>query len=114
LAHSLEDVLLSFGHQVCVAYDGRTALELVQGRRPDIVIADINMPELDGLGLARSIRRLPQGGGAHLIALTGNVDTEDALKSRDAGFGAHLAKPVNVDKLEALIKSFMGDNSLRN
>jgi CheY-like chemotaxis protein len=107
-ANGLAELLELSGHRVSVAFDGLAALKLFEVEHPDIVIADINMPELDGHSLARSLKRLPGGGTTHLIALTGKLQTTDALESKAAGFGAHLPKPVNVDKLEALIESFLG------
>lgn len=73
--------------------------------RPDIVLLDIGLPQLNGFDACRRIREQPWGRPMVLIALTGWGQDEDRRKSREAGFDAHLVKPVDYDALTALIVS---------
>jgi len=61
------------------------------------------MPKMDGYETARRFRQLPDGGDALLVALTGWGQAEDRRRTRDAGFDEHLAKPVGLGLLEAVL-----------
>jgi CheY-like chemotaxis protein len=90
------------GHHVSVAYDGLTGLQAAQNIRPDVFILDIGLPGIDGYELAR---RLRTEGFAEvlIIALSGYAQEGDRVRSREAGFDHHFAKPVDVDSLAQLI-----------
>ena len=90
-------------HDVQVAYDGLSALELAQGHRPEVVLLDIGLPGRDGYEVAREIRRDPELGGIVLVALTGYGQEEDKRRAREAGFDHHLTKPVKPEELEEII-----------
>ena len=74
--------------------------------QPDIVLLDIGMPIVDGYTAARAIRRDSNGGGPFLVAMTGWGQSEDKRRAVDAGFDAHLVKPVSIDSLLELFSSF--------
>src|SRR5215831_5663128 len=65
--------------------------------RPDIILCDIGLPEMDGYAVARALRADPGLGGVSLLATTGYARPEDIAKSKEAGFDTHLAKPPNID-----------------
>ena len=90
------------GHEVETAYSGPAALEKAQRFRPEIVLLDLGMPGMDGYEVARRLRASPQGRRLVLVAQTGWSQEEDRRRSREAGFDAHLAKPVDVHKLAQL------------
>ena len=70
-----------------------------------MVLLDIGLPLLDGYEVCRRIRQQPWGSGMVLVALTGWGQDEDRHKTRDAGFDAHLVKPVNYDELMAMLEA---------
>ncbi|MDQ3034512.1 MAG: PAS domain S-box protein [Myxococcota bacterium] len=104
-AEILASALSMFGHRVEVAYDGRTGIETARAARPDIVISDIGLPGgVDGYEVARTLRSDPALGSVFLIALSGYCRAEDRARSRDAGFDAHLAKPISLEELESFLE----------
>ena len=100
-AELLAEVLRRRGHIVEVAHDGPSALLLVDRFRPEIALLDIGLPVMDGYELAR--RLASQLGALRLIALTGYGQPVDRERAREAGFHAHLIKPVDHDELEAAL-----------
>ena len=102
-ADSLAMLLEMNGHQVIRAYDGRSAVELAARHRPEVLLLDIGMPELDGYEVARRIRELPWGADAMLIALTGWGHEQDERRAHAAGFDAHVVKPAKKDVLNQLL-----------
>lgn len=105
-AESLSILLQMRGHEVRTAYDGETGLRIAGEFSPDIVLLDIGLPRLSGLEAAQ---RLRQDLGLHdalLIAMTGYGQEEDKRRSREAGFNAHLVKPVDFGELRALLERF--------
>jgi signal transduction histidine kinase/CheY-like chemotaxis protein len=93
------------GHEVHSAADGHQAFALARQTLPDVAILDIGMPGLNGNELAAMIRATEWGGGVTLIALTGWGQAEDRARSSAAGFDHHLTKPVDFDRLNALLSA---------
>ncbi|MDX2081226.1 MAG: ATP-binding protein [Terrimicrobiaceae bacterium] len=102
-ANSLAAILRAAGHNVCVAYDGRSALDCATAFCPHIAILDIGMPRLNGHDLARAIRTLPWGKTCTLIAITGWGQATDRELAANAGFDHHLVKPVDVNALQSIL-----------
>jgi CheY-like chemotaxis protein len=98
----LSQLLTRRGHEVRTAYDGRAGLQAAHEFKPDVLILDIGLPEMDGYELGR---RLRQEGftGALMIALSGYAQEQDQAQARAAGFGQHFAKPVDIDELARLL-----------
>jgi len=96
-------MLLSFeGHEICEAPDGARGVELAQCVRPEVALIDIGLPDLSGHEVARQIRAALKD-DVVLLAVTGYGQPEDQRRALDAGFDAHLVKPVTLDQLnEAL------------
>jgi len=88
---------------VVAAGSGREALGLFETFEPDAVLLDIGMPGMDGYEVARRIRAMPAGRATQIIALTGWGQQEDIRRSIQAGFDHHMVKPLDVEKLRALI-----------
>ncbi len=103
-AELLAEVLQSQGHATRVAYDASTALTLAPEFAPDVALLDLGLPEMDGYELARRIREAPWSGGLRLIALTGYGQSSDRRRSSEAGFDAHLVKPVDLDVILAAVE----------
>ena len=101
-ADSLSMLLRSFGHEVKVAYDGLEAVGAAIAFRPDVALMDIGLPKLYGYDAAKRIREA-LGPGVLLIAITGWGQDDDRRKSHEAGFDHHLTKPVDFNRLLALM-----------
>ena len=98
-AESLAVFLQNAGHQARVATDAHMALEQAAAQRPEVVILDIGLPEMDGYELARRLRATPATGHATFVALTGYGQEQDKLRSIAAGFDHHCVKPANLPQL---------------
>ncbi|MCC2669478.1 MAG: domain S-box [Armatimonadetes bacterium] len=110
-ADTLCDLLTIYDYQVEVAYSGPDALESARRFRPDIVLCDIGLPEMDGYAVARELRRQPATARIRLIAVTGYGQEEDIRRTREAGFSHHLTKPVDPDRLCGLLTQLSLDPS---
>jgi CheY-like chemotaxis protein len=91
------------GHEVAAAEDAPAALELIEFQRPDIALVDIGLPTFDGYEVARRIRANPVTRDIFLVALTGYGLPEDQRLAAEAGFDAHLVKPIDLEKLSSLL-----------
>lgn len=100
---TLRRLLELAGHEVQVAYTGLEGLRLAESWRPDYVLCDIGLPELDGYHVADELRRKPRTASAHLIAITGYGSPEDHERSRRHGFERHFTKPVDPMMLLSLL-----------
>jgi CheY-like chemotaxis protein len=96
------------GHTVIEAVDGRTGVEAILAQRPDVALIDIGLPEIDGYEVARSVRARQNPPVTYLVALTGYGQADDKRRAREAGFDAHLIKPVTPEDLEAAIAAADG------
>ncbi|HEY3066415.1 MAG TPA: ATP-binding protein [Methylomirabilota bacterium] len=99
----LQFMLETEGARVSTAASGLEAVAVVASVRPEIVLCDIGLPDIDGLEVARRLRRRTDFDRMRLIALTGYGQSEDVRQALDAGFEAHLTKPINLDELLALL-----------
>ena len=104
-AHSLALLVEALGHEAKIAHNGVQALGIAHEFRPHVAMLDIGMPGLDGHDLARRIRAEPWGNDVVLVAVSGWGEPEDKELSREAGFNLHLAKPVELQTLEALLST---------
>ena len=96
---TLADMLELQGHSVRVARNGQSGLDLARDLRPDVVLCDIGLPDLDGYEVARALRRDEALRTTRLIALSGFAQPEDRRRAREAGFDDHIAKPPDPDQL---------------
>jgi CheY-like chemotaxis protein len=101
-ARSLALLLELMGHTVDTAHDGLEAVEKAATLRVDVILLDIGMPRLNGFEAARRIRKQQQE-GLRLVALTGWGQEEDRRHSEEAGFDAHLVKPIDLAALTKLL-----------
>jgi CheY-like chemotaxis protein len=92
------------GHRVTAAATGPHGLELAHAQPPEVALVDIGLPEVDGYEVARRLRALgPKC--PYLIALTGYGQPDDVKRAREAGFDAHLLKPVDPEALAGVLSS---------
>jgi len=101
-AEMMQILLGLMGHQVDVAHDGRSAIERVIETRPQVVLLDIGLPDINGYEVARQIRAANIA-PLRLIALTGWGEEEARERGREAGFDYHLTKPADPADLEKLL-----------
>jgi signal transduction histidine kinase/CheY-like chemotaxis protein len=102
-ADSLATLLKLTGHDVYTANDGFEAVDAASMLQPDVILMDIGMPRLNGYEAARRIREQPRHKRLTLVALTGWGQAEDKSRSKEAGFDAHLVKPVDLAALTTLL-----------
>lgn len=102
-ATTLGMMVQHFGHESTLAFDGQRAIELTGEIRPDIVLLDIGLPDMNGYEVARSLRESTYGPCPVLIALTGHGLDDDKRRSAEAGFALHLVKPVGLATLGTLL-----------
>ena len=106
--HDAADMLAlaftTFGHTAQVAYDGPSALKLVESFTPDVALLDIGLPMMDGYELGRRFRKLPALEHIFMVALTGYGNDRDRELALQAGFDAHLLKPVDIHELDKLVR----------
>ena len=95
---SLCRLLTMLGYRATSASDGPSALQAVERIRPQVAVVDIGLPGMDGYELARRLRRASPT-GLRLVAVTGYGQESDRARSREAGFDAHLVKPIDLDAL---------------
>ena len=99
-ANSLALLLKLGGHETASVYSAVDALQRAAAFRPDVVLLDIGLPGIDGYEVAQKMRELPGLRDIRRIAVTGNEQTDDRLRARDAGFDHQLTKPVEYAVLE--------------
>jgi CheY-like chemotaxis protein len=104
-ADSLAMLLRLDGHEVEIANNARETFQAVRRMRPEAVLLDIGLPEMDGYEIARRLRADPAAKRVHLIALTGYGQEHDRERSREAGFGAHLVKPADIEAVNLILAS---------
>ena len=99
-------LLQLFGHEAKAAYFGQSALETANEYKPDVVLLDIGLPDMNGYEVARHLRKHPQTERVGLIAMTGYGQDTDRQLSREAGIDLHLVKPVDPQKLQGLLETW--------
>lgn len=112
-ADSLAMLLEITNNKTYMAHDGVEALAAIEKHRPEVVLLDIGLPGLDGHEVCRRVREQPWGKDIVIIALTGWGQDDDRRKSQEAGFNGHLVKPVDYDKLLALLSELTNGSERR-
>ena len=102
-AESMSMMLEMLGHRTRTAHGGRQAITEAEAFRPDMILLDIGMPDMNGYEACRSIRSEDWAKNIVLVAMTGWGHDDDRRRSREAGFDHHLTKPVELDSLQRLL-----------
>lgn len=100
-------ILLSEGFKVLEASNALQGLEIVQTQHPDLILVDINMPDMDGYTLTSRLKALPHLSGVPIVALTANVMRGDRERTLEAGCDGYIQKPIDVDSLSQQINRFL-------
>jgi signal transduction histidine kinase/CheY-like chemotaxis protein len=104
-AQGLALVLQAFGHQVRTVHDGVSALQAALDYQPNVVLLDIGLPGLNGLEVAKKMRKQPALKNVVLVAVTGYGTKTDHQRSQEAGFDYHLVKPADFKTVEQILAS---------
>jgi two-component system cell cycle response regulator DivK len=100
-------ILLSEDYGLLEAQNAGQALELLKETRPDLILMDINMPDMDGYTLTSKIKSLPGFERVPIIALTANVMRGDREKTLEAGCDGYIQKPLDIDQLLREVEKFL-------
>lgn len=103
MARTMRTLLSRSGHEVQLAHSGPSGVEAARQWKPDVVLCDLSLPEMDGFEVARTLRQDPSLAATRLIAVSGHGRDEDRRGSHDAGFNLHLTKPVDPFELERIL-----------
>jgi CheY-like chemotaxis protein len=107
-ADGLCDLLRDSGFTCGVALDGPSGLNLLTSFEADVVLLDLGLPGVDGYEVARRIRAMPGGDRYLIVAITGYGEDRDRRRSHEAGFDAHLVKPVELEQLLPILQARRG------
>jgi CheY-like chemotaxis protein len=110
-AETLRDLLEIFGYRVELAFDGLEGLRKVREHRPGVVLCDIGLPGMDGYEVAAELSHNPLTSRIPLVAVTGYGKEEDRHRSLEAGFRAHLTKPVNPEELRLILNQMVRETN---
>jgi diguanylate cyclase (GGDEF)-like protein/PAS domain S-box-containing protein len=102
------------GATVCVAVDGEEALRIAREQRPDLILCDIRMPNLDGYGFIRSARRDDFLSSVRIVAVSSFSGAEDKDRTWKAGFNGHLEKPLEMARVETLLTQQLWNKAHQN
>jgi two-component system, cell cycle response regulator DivK len=100
-------ILLAEDYSLIEAIDGKDALNVLKSAHPDLILMDINMPDMDGYTLTAKIKSLPGFERVPILALTANVMRGDKEKTLEAGCDGYIQKPLDIDQLTREIEKFL-------
>ena len=102
-AETLAALLRLWGHEVQSAHSGSQAIAAARAMRPEITLLDIEMPDMNGYEVARRLRNENGLTSTVIVALTGYGQERDRRRSAEAGFLAHMVKPINPDTFRTFL-----------
>ena len=105
------DLLEANGHATLRTRSGVEAIELAREHRPDLILMDIQLPEVSGLEATRRLKNDPELRAIPVIAITAFATKGDEEKIRQGGCEGYLSKPISVAKFLETVNSFLADNS---
>ena len=100
-------ILMSENYTVLEAVNAAEALNLLKNARPDLILMDINMPDIDGYTLTATIKAMPGFERIPILALTANVMRGDKEKTLEAGCDGYIQKPLDIDQLIREVERFL-------
>lgn len=100
-------LLEKHGYQVCAAMDGQEGIESAARERPDLILLDIQLPLMDGYGVARKLRANPDLAGIPIVAVTSYAMAGDRDKALGAGCSGYIEKPINPDTFMAQVEQHL-------
>lgn len=103
----VQRVLMAEGYQVIVTSNATDGLKLAESERPNLILVDINMPEVDGYTVTGQLRKMPHLARVPIIALTANVMKGDREKTLAAGCDGYIQKPIDIDQFPKQLTRFI-------
>ncbi len=103
----IRDLLSSVGYELIEAVDGAEGVAMAQCHHPDLILMDIQLPQIDGYEATRRIRAIPELVGVPIIAVTSYALSGDEAKTREAGCDGYVAKPFSPRQLLAKVREFL-------
>ncbi|HID53101.1 MAG TPA: response regulator, partial [Anaerolineae bacterium] len=103
----VQRVLQRSGYEVLLAFDGAEGMTLAQKMQPNLILMDINLPEVDGRVLTTRLRSTPQCQETPIVALTAMTGSEERKLALAAGCTGFLTKPINIDRFPQQIDAFL-------
>ena len=100
-------ILRAEGYELLEATNANEAMDLLEDTVPDLILMDINMPDMDGYTLTTKIKSMPGFGRIPIIALTANVMRGDKEKTLEAGCDGYIQKPLDIDQLTREIEKYL-------
>ena len=101
-------LLQAFGYNVIEAENASKAREILKTNQPDLILMDINMPDVDGYTLTNELKAMPKLQGIPIVAITANVMKGDRERTLSAGCDGYIEKPIDVDKFIDQVDRFLG------
>jgi two-component system, cell cycle response regulator DivK len=101
-------LLQAYGYNVMEAENANMARQMLKNTRPDLILMDINMPDVDGYTLTNELKSLPHLMGVPIVAITANVMKGDRERTLSAGCDGYIEKPIDVDKFIEQVERFIG------
>ncbi len=103
----VQRILVAYGYTVVEAETGTDGIRLAQEVDPDLILMDINLPEMDGYEATARLKKIDKLAGVPIIAMTANVMKGDREKTLEAGCDGYIQKPIDVDLLPEQIEKFL-------
>ena len=104
-------ILMVEGYTVIEAANAFQGLEAAQREIPDLILVDMNLPEMDGLSVTRELRRESDFSGTPIIIVSAHDGSEIRASAREAGGTAYISKPIEFDELKRLLDSLLSDGN---
>jgi two-component system, cell cycle response regulator DivK len=101
-------LLQAYGYQVVEAENAAKAGEILKSHHPDLILMDINMPDIDGYTLTNELKAMPNLLGVPIVAITANVMKGDRERTLSAGCDGYIEKPIDVDRFLEQVERFIG------
>lgn len=102
-------ILRATGYHLIEATTAKDGIRLAEERLPDLILMDINMPEMDGLAATSYLRQIPDLEDVPIVALTANVMRDILQETLAAGCDGYILKPIDIDEFPAQIQGFLGN-----
>lgn len=112
LRENTEEILQLANYTVITAENGKQGIELIRSKKPDLILCDINMPEIDGYCVLRSLNNMPERAGTPFVFMTAYTDNADFRKGMDLGADDYLTKPFTADTLLRIVSTRLSKRDL--
>lgn len=104
----IQDVLNSLDYQVIVAVDGEEGIAKAKSEKPDLILMDLSLPQIDGWAATRHLRTLPAFKDVKILALTAHAMVGDRERALEAGCDDYLSKPLDLKELASKLTQYLG------